>query len=295
MKRLIGIVIALALWPVSVPVAEAINITLAEVQNGVAVVQGNKAAKKATISWETSSVGQTSNGGSFSFSGIVPADCVGELSVGEDTINVALANCTPPVSSVPAPVPKTGQTKCWDVLGNEIACAGTGHDGEIQAGVALPSPRFTDNGDGTVTDNGTGLIWLKDGKCLDHQEWATAFAVVHALADGNLACGLTDHSVAGDWRLPNRNELTSLLDLGTFGLALPSGHPFVNYEASSLTSTTLASNPARVWMVSLSDGLVFVSDKSSAGSFITAVRGPLSAATDTAASPTPSIRAKKGK
>jgi hypothetical protein len=61
------------------------------------------------------------------------------------------------------------------------------------------------------------------------QEWGTAFDVVNALADGILACGLTDHSVAGDWRLPNRNELTSPLDLGTFSPALPSGHPFVNY------------------------------------------------------------------
>jgi hypothetical protein len=130
MKPLIGVVIALA-WLVSAPFAEAITITLAEVQNGAAVVQGNKAAKKATISWDTSTVGQTTNGGSFSFSGIVPADCVGELSIGGDTINVALSNCTPPVSSVPAPVPKTGQTKCWDVLGDEIACAGTGQDGEV--------------------------------------------------------------------------------------------------------------------------------------------------------------------
>jgi hypothetical protein len=33
-------------------------------------------------------------------------------------------------------------------------------DGEIRAGVAWPTPRFTDNGDGTATDNLTGLTWL---------------------------------------------------------------------------------------------------------------------------------------
>jgi hypothetical protein len=34
-------------------------------------------------------------------------------------------------------------------------------------GVAWPNPRFTDNSDGTVTDNLTGLIWLKNANCTD--------------------------------------------------------------------------------------------------------------------------------
>lgn len=50
-------------------------------------------------------------------------------------------------------VPKTGQTTCYDANGSVIPCAGTGQDGDIQAGVAWPDPRFTDNGNGTVTDN----------------------------------------------------------------------------------------------------------------------------------------------
>src|SRR4030065_25911 len=49
-------------------------------------------------------------------------------------------------------LPQTGQTKCYDTAGTEIACAGTGQDGEIQAGVAWPDPRFQDNGDGMITD-----------------------------------------------------------------------------------------------------------------------------------------------
>jgi hypothetical protein len=43
-------------------------------------------------------------------------------------------------------VPKTGQTTAY-VAGN---------DGYLEKGVAWPDPRFTDNGDGTVTDNLTG-------------------------------------------------------------------------------------------------------------------------------------------
>ena len=61
-------------------------------------------------------------------------------------------------------LPRTGQTKCYDEAGTEIPCAGTGQDGEIQAGVAWPEPRFTDNGDGTMTDNLTGLKWTKNSE-----------------------------------------------------------------------------------------------------------------------------------
>jgi hypothetical protein len=40
-------------------------------------------------------------------------------------------------------LPQTWQTKCYDSAGNEILCVGTGQDGDIQAGVAWPNPRFT--------------------------------------------------------------------------------------------------------------------------------------------------------
>ena len=58
-------------------------------------------------------------------------------------------------------LPRTGQTTCWDNSGNQIPCAGTGQDGEIKAGEPWPEPRFTDNGDETMTDNLTGLMWTK--------------------------------------------------------------------------------------------------------------------------------------
>src|SRR5262245_9323143 len=276
MRRFVEAAIMLTVWLVSVPLAQAIEITLAQVQNGVAVVQGNKATKQATILWENGNVGQTTKGGSFSFSGVVPADCVGQLSIGSDTINVALANCTK-ISGIPTPVAKTGQTRCWDILGVEIACAGTGQDGEFQAGVSLPTPRFTDNGDGTVRDNATGLIWLKDGGCLGIQSWSAAFTVVAALAHGNSFCSLTDQSVAGDWRLPNLKEYESLMDFaGTVqGSALPAGHPFLNFTSSAyLVSTALANAPEKTWQVSMADGQVYAAIKTAAGGNITAVRRP---------------------
>src|SRR5205809_3679684 len=54
--------------------------------------------------------------------------------------------------------PATGQTTCSNSTGQFISCAGTGQDGEIQAGGTLS---YTDNGNGTITDNNTKLVWEK--------------------------------------------------------------------------------------------------------------------------------------
>ena len=110
----------------------------------------------------------------------------------------------------PAPLPQTGQTSCWDSNGNVIDCAGTGQDGDKPRGVPWPIPRFVDNADGTVTDKLTNLIWLKNANCFGGQQWATAVASARALASGQ--CGLTDGSTAGQWHLPSRNELESLVN-----------------------------------------------------------------------------------
>ena len=116
----------------------------------------------------------------------------------------------------PAPVPKTGQLTSY----------ATGDDGDLKKGVAWPVPRFTDNGDGTVTDSLTGLIWLKNADCFNKRSWANALSDCNGLASGS--CGLTDGSEAGDWRLPNIKELHSLVDVEYKNPAIPSGHPFSN-------------------------------------------------------------------
>jgi hypothetical protein len=143
---------------ISVSQASAIKISTAEVQSGVAIVGGSKATGSADILWENGIVTQASKGGSFQFQGVVPSDCVGTLSDGVETIQVALANCVPRPT---ARVLKTGQTHCWGgpfPLTPLIPCAGTGQDGDLQTGAARS---YTDNGDGTITDNTTGLMWEK--------------------------------------------------------------------------------------------------------------------------------------
>lgn len=64
--------------------------------------------------------------------------------------------------------------------------------------------RYVDCGNGTVNDTMTGLLWLKDANCFGALDYASANVAAAGLADG--ACGLSDNSAAGDWRLPTEIE-----------------------------------------------------------------------------------------
>jgi hypothetical protein len=152
-----------------------------------------------------------------------------------------------------APVPKTGQT----------TPSAAGDDGTWQKGVASPTPRFTDNGNGTVTDKLTGLIWMRNANAFGAQTWADALSAANGLADSS--GDLSDGSKAGDWRLPNVRELQSLVDYCRWNPALPAGHPFTNVVSSYYwSSTSYASDPSTtVWVVYFFDGYVYSNDQSS--------------------------------
>jgi hypothetical protein len=167
-------------------------------------------------------------------------------------------------------LPQTGQTGCWDVNGNPVGCANIGQDGDKLKGVASPVPRFSDNGNGTVTDNQSGLIWLQNANCTatvggiakadGYLVWQNALTWSNGLASG--ACGLTDGSVAGDWRLPNRKELQSLIDRQNSYPALPTGHPFSNVQADIYwSSSSYAGYTGSAWTVYMSVGIVGIDGK----------------------------------
>jgi hypothetical protein len=149
-----------------------------------------------------------------------------------------------------APVPKTGQTNPYDY---------TGTDGNLHKGVAWPTPRFTDNSNGTVTDNLTGLIWLKNANYFIARTWTQALSDCNGLANGS--AGLTDGSQGGDWRLPNIRELQSLIDYGRSYPALPEGQPFAWDPAPYWSSTTSTISTTNAWTVEFSGGDVDSSAK----------------------------------
>ena len=178
----------------------------------------------------------------------------------------------------------TGQTSCWNSAGSPIACAGTGHDGETQAGAALA---YVDNGDGTITDVNTGLMWEKlsdDGSIHDKDNsytWDNAFAVkIATLNSGGGFAGYTD------WRVPNVKELGSIVNYQVFS---PSVSPAFNtgcVAACTVTtcsctvssgywsSSSRAGGPSFAWGVNFFSGGVGNSNKTFNG-FVRAVRGGL--------------------
>jgi hypothetical protein len=154
-------------------------------------------------------------------------------------------------------------------------------DGDLRRGVTRPEPRFKDNGNGTVTDNLTGLIWLKNANCFGYATLALSLSACNTLANGS--CGLTDGSNPGDWRLPNRYELESLLNMAYFGPALSNaagtghwseGDPFTNVQSllPYWSSTTLAANTGGAWHVNVDIGQVSF-DVNYIDRFIWPVRG----------------------
>ena len=110
------------------------------------------------------------------------------------------------------------------------------------------SSRYTNNGNGTIKDNRTGLIWLRNASCFDlnywekvdaeednysfveennklielnngvpkdkpktvTQDWEQAVKVTKNLRDGQ--CGLSDGSKPGNWRLPTIEEWEEMVD-----------------------------------------------------------------------------------
>ncbi|MCP4699677.1 MAG: DUF1566 domain-containing protein [Gammaproteobacteria bacterium] len=157
-------------------------------------------------------------------------------------------------------VAKSGQIQCYDqATDNGETCVDAEHkgqDGFHQKG-ASTATRFTTS-NGTVTDNLTGLIWLKNANCAaGAMAWWNALDFAYTLYDGSTGhnggdCGLSDGSGAGDWRLPNVKELQSLIDYSNTWHALPAGHPFSGVQPNYYwSSTTHAGSTNNAWRVGI--------------------------------------------
>jgi hypothetical protein len=121
--------------------------------------------------------------------------------------------------------------------------------------------RFIDNGDGTVTDTITDLIWLKDANCFGTATPYRAGINAEELNSGE--CGLTDGSVEGDWRLSSKEELQGIGTdpQTTWESATPTVQwtmpdiPFDNVQPRFYWSSTRVSDTGQMgWFVSMGTG-----------------------------------------
>jgi len=168
---------------------------------------------------------------------------LGYLFLGNPT-ELAPLCATPPG---PTGLPDTGQTACYNDTGDVVDCATSicaGQDGFYSTGCSKEG-RFSDNGDGTVTDHCTGLMWQKDtgneGTALG---WCSALDYCENL-------NLAGHT---DWRLPNVRELQSIVD---YGRSNPSIDPV--FGATTFfywSSTSLDDGPGVAWIVRFGVGFV---------------------------------------
>ena len=103
---------------------------------------------------------------------------------------------------------------------------------------------YTDNGNGTVTDTVTNLMWQQQDDATV-RTWEQALTYCEGLSFGG-------HT---DWRLPNIKELKSLADTTRYN---PSINPiFINTKSSSYwSSTTYVSNSTFAWDVGFPNGVV---------------------------------------
>ncbi len=129
--------------------------------------------------------------------------------------------------------------------------------------VTAASDDFVTSSDGlTVTDNKTGLMWQKE--YVSGKLWQQALAYCQSLNEekyGGYSTG---------WRLPNKNELASLLDPSQ------SDKPFSNFPdmpgESFCSSSTNAEKPVFAWSVSFKSGGVLRSQFKTNNCFVRCVR-----------------------
>jgi hypothetical protein len=197
----------------------------------------------------------------------------------------ALAGGTPPARGHRL---KTGQTQCF-VGGSHtpVPCGGTGRDGEFQKGL---DRGYVDNGDGTITDTRTGLMWEKlswDGSIHDRineYSWPDGYLVKVAALNAIAFAGHTD------WRMPNVNELQSLVNYGVVYPAVsPPFHSNCSPGCTVLTcscgwsagfggseiywsSTTAEQAPFFLWTIRMYDGTILHSARNELR-HVRAVRG----------------------
>lgn len=149
-------------------------------------------------------------------------------------------------------LPDTGQTQSYtDTFGED-------------SDYTINPPSYTDNGNGTVTDNVTGLMWQKEDDNV-RRTWS----------DADNYCN--DISLAGntDWRVPSTKELITIFNYGTHEPAIDTTY-FLNTktghrDGTLYWSSTIQEYSSEPWRVDFYSGEVY--DYYTSKGYVRCVRG----------------------
>ena len=161
--------------------------------------------------------------------GITNAD-LGKIDVGDSSVievddsTVVINDSSGAVSTdgdIHYAIVDTNQSQCFNTS-SQIACPTSGSFSGQDAQYAGLTPSYTNNGDGTVTDNRTGLMWIQDAGSKFNYYDGISYA--------------QNVSFAGysDWRVPTIKELYSLIDFSGQDIdpmASSAGNPFIDNDA----------------------------------------------------------------
>lgn len=159
-----------------------------------------------------------------------------------------------PVRGASSVLAKTGQRACYDQSGRRLPAPDPLQDGAGASGMPWPAARFVPVAD-VVRDRLTGLEWLRQAT-LSEQEvsWPEALHLVSAL-------NAEPRNPDRPWRLPNINELESLVDCSRHSPALPEQHPFLDVRQVYWSSTTSCYERDWAWALYLDKGALGVGVK----------------------------------
>jgi hypothetical protein len=184
-------------------------------------------------------------------------------------IAIALSAPSLPAFSYDLIIPDTGQNLCYDwerimcdewhmegfyqVCDSAPYCPSEGEDFYGQdAQYTINPPDLTDNGNGTVTDNLTGLVWEQKTEESERSTFAYSEAVSYC---ETLSLGDND-----DWRVPTRREFSTILNHGRLSPSLDVTY-FPDYTYASAnevyywTSSVYHDDPSQVWKLQMSFGI----------------------------------------
>ena len=160
--------------------------------------------------------------------------------------------------------PKTGQTITYSNFDDGYYQIGAPASGPL----LQDNPRYTDNLDDTITDNTTGLMWVKDPSLCGGNTYPNPWASeedtpeIMTWADAITNCEALSYAGHNDWRLPNIKELMSIVD---FGKSMPAIDPIFTYSVyyynynlhySCWSSTNYAAFTGARWCVDFDGGYV---------------------------------------